>query len=63
MNAKQKLTEELKNCNNMSQVLDTVQKYYYLDKPFTVVNKILVVNGVSWLLEKIKAAPRTEIIK
>jgi hypothetical protein len=60
-NANDKLNDELKNCNNMDQVLDTVQKHYDLSKPFGMATKILVIAGVKKILELIKAAPRTII--
>ena len=46
MNVDKKFTDDLKLCNNMDQVLDCVQKYYYLHKPFGVATKIIVIAGV-----------------
>ena len=34
MNVDQQFNEALKHCNNMDQVLDCVQKYYALDRPY-----------------------------
>lgn len=63
MNAEKQLNDALKNCNNMDQVLDTVQKYYDLSKPFGIATKILVIAGVKKILDIVKAQPRTTIIK
>jgi len=63
MNVDKKFTDDLKLCNNMDQVLDCVQKYYYLHKPFGVATKIIVIAGVKKILEVVKAEPRTTITK
>ena len=59
----EQLETELKNCNNMDQILDAVQKHYDLSKPFGLATKLLVVTGVRKILEMVKATPRTTIIK
>ena len=57
------LDEELKNCNNMDQVLDCVQKHYDLSKPFGLATKLLVIAGVKKILDMVKAQPRVTINK
>jgi len=57
------LDNDLKNCNNMDQILDVVQKHYDLSKPFGLTVKVLVVTGVKKILQMIKAEPRTIINK
>jgi hypothetical protein len=59
----EQLEADLKNCNNMDQILDAVQKHYDLSKPFGLATKLLVVTGVRKILEMVKATPRTTIIK
>lgn len=63
MSVDKQLTEALKNCNNMDQVLDAIQKYYDLSKPFGIATKIIVIAGVKKILDVVKAQPRTTIIK
>ena len=62
MNVKGQFEEDLKKCNNMDQVLDVVQKYYALDRPFGIATKLLVIAGIKKILDMVKAAPRTTII-
>ena len=45
------LDNDLKNCNNMDQILDVVQKHYDLSKPFGLTVKVLVVTGVKKILQ------------
>ena len=59
----EQLDNDLKNCNNMDQILDVVQKHYDLSKPFGLTVKVLVVTGVKKILQMIKAEPRTIINK
>ena len=59
----EQLDNDLKNCNNMDQILDVVQKHYDLSKPFGLTVKVLVVTGVKKILQMIKAEPRTTINK
>ncbi len=63
MSANRQFDEDLKKCNNMDQVLDVVQKYYALDRPFGIATKLLVIAGIKKILDMVKAAPRTTIIK
>jgi len=63
MNANKQFDEDLKKCNNMDQVLDVVQKYYALDRPFGIATKLLVIAGIKKILDMVKAAPRITIIK
>jgi hypothetical protein len=63
MSANRQFEEDLKKCNNMDQVLDVVQKYYALDRPFGIATKLLVIAGIKKILDMVKAAPRTTIIK
>ena len=63
MNAEKQFNEALKTCNNMDQVLDVVQKFYALDRPFGIATKIIVIPGVKKILDVVKAEPRTTIIK
>lgn len=57
-NVNEQLDKELKNCNNMDQVLDCVQKHYDLSKPFGLATKLLVITGVKKILDLVKAQPR-----
>jgi hypothetical protein len=59
----EQLEHDLKACNNMDQILDAVQKHYDLSKPFGLTVKLLVVAGVTKILQMIKAEPRTIINK
>ena len=63
MSVNRQFEEDLKRCNNMDQVLDVVQKYYALDRPFGIATKLLVIAGIKKILDMVKAAPRTTIIK
>jgi len=63
MRQNEQLDKDLKNCNNMDQILDVVQKHYDLSKPFGLTVKVLVVTGVKKILQMIKAEPRTIINK
>ncbi len=56
------LERDLKNCNNMDQILDVVQKHYDLSRPFGLATKLLVVTGVKKILEMVKAQPRQTIL-
>jgi len=47
--------EDLKNCNNMKQVLVVVDRYYNLEKPFGVAVKIGVQMSIKRILTFIKA--------
>lgn len=62
-NANKQFDEDIKQCNNLDQVLDVIQKHYDLSKPFGIGTKMLVIAGVRKLLDLIKAHPRTTIIK
>jgi len=57
-NVSDKLNNELKNCNNMEQVLAAVNKHYDLSKPFGIATKLLVITGVKKILDLVKAQPR-----
>jgi len=57
-NVSDKLDSELKNCNNMEQVLAAVNKHYDLSKPFGIATKLLVITGVKKILDLVKAQPR-----
>lgn len=57
-NVNEQLDKDLKNCNNMDQVLDAVQKHYDLSKPFGLAVKLLVITGVKKILDIVKAQPR-----
>jgi hypothetical protein len=57
-NVSDKLDNELKNCNNMEQVLAAVNKHYDLSRPFGIATKLLVVTGVKKILDLVKAQPR-----
>jgi hypothetical protein len=63
MSASRQFDEDLKKCNNMDQVLDVVQKYYALDRPFGIATKLIVIAGVKKILDVVKAEPRITIIK
>jgi len=57
-NAEKQLDNDLKNCNNMEQVLAAVNKHYDLTRPFGIATKLLVVTGVKKILDLVKAQPR-----
>jgi hypothetical protein len=57
-NVSDKLDNELKNCNNMEQVLAAVNKHYDLSRPFGIATKLLVITGVKKILDLVKAQPR-----
>jgi hypothetical protein len=57
-NVSDKLDHELKNCNNMEQVLAAVNKHYDLSRPFGIATKLLVITGVKKILDLVKAQPR-----
>jgi hypothetical protein len=63
MSVSRQFDEDLKKCNNMDQVLDVVQKYYALDRPFGIATKLIVIAGVKKILDVVKAEPRITIIK
>jgi len=63
MSASRQFDEDLKKCNNMDQVLQTVHKYYALDRPFGIATKLIVIAGVKKILDVVKAEPRITIIK
>jgi len=55
---KSKFDQELNACNNMSEVLDTVQRHYDLDQPFGIATKLMVIAGVKKILTIIKAVSK-----
>lgn len=58
MKFESKFDQELNECNNMTQVLDCVQRHYDLDKPFGLATKILVIGGVKKILKLIQAVSK-----
>lgn len=58
MKFESKFDQELNECNNMTQVLDCVQRHYDLDKPFGLATKILVIGGVKKILKVIQAVSK-----
>jgi hypothetical protein len=42
----------------MSEVLDTVQRHYDLDKPFGLATKVMVIAGVKKILKMIQAVSK-----
>ena len=62
-NVSNQFDHDIKQCNNMNEVLDVVQKHYALDKPFGIATKLLVIAGVKKILDLVKAEPRITIIK
>jgi len=57
-NFQSKFDQELNNCNNMGEVLDTVQRHYDLTKPFGIATKIMVLAGVKKILKTIQAVSK-----
>jgi hypothetical protein len=57
-NFQSKFDQDLNQCNNMTQVLDCVQKHYDLDKPFGLATKIMVIAGVKKILKIIQAVSK-----
>jgi hypothetical protein len=53
-----KFDQELNQCNNMSEILDCVQRHYDLDKPFGLATKLLVIGGVKKILKIIQAVSK-----
>jgi hypothetical protein len=53
-----KFDQELNQCNNMTQILDCVQRHYDLDKPFGLATKLLVIGGVKKILKIIQAVSK-----
>jgi hypothetical protein len=53
-----KFDQELNECNNMTQILDCVQRHYDLDKPFGLATKLLVIGGVKKILKIIQAVSK-----
>ena len=47
--------QDIKQCNNMKQILFVVEKYYNLDKPLGIATKIIVQVGIKKILTVIKA--------
>ena len=47
--------QDIKQCNNMKQILVVVEKYYNLDKPLGIATKIIVQVGIKKILTVIKA--------
>lgn len=57
-NFQTKFDVELNQCNTMSEVLDTVQRHYDLDKPFGLATKVMVIAGVKKILKIIQAVSK-----
>lgn len=57
-NFQSKFDQDLNQCNNMTQILDCVQKHYDLDKPFGLATKIMVIAGVKKILKIIQAVTK-----
>ena len=57
-NFQSKFDQELNECNNMTQILDCVQRHYDLDKPFGLATKLLVIGGVKKILKIIQAVSK-----
>lgn len=57
-NFQTKFDQELNQCNNMSEVLDCVQRHYDLDKPFGLATKVMVIAGVKKILKLIQAVTK-----
>ena len=53
-----KFDQELEQCNNMSEILATVQRHYDLDKPFGLATKLMVIAGVKKILKIIQAVTK-----
>mgnify|MGYP003345053227 CR=1 FL=1 len=62
-NVNKQFDDDLKQCNNMDQVLDVVQKHYDLSKPMGLAVKMLVFAGIRKIIDMVKAQPRTTITK
>lgn len=57
-NFQSKFDQELNQCTNMAEVLDVVQKYYDLSKPFGIATKLLVIQGVKKIIKLIEAVQK-----
>lgn len=58
MNFESNFDKDLKECINMDQVLDVVQKHYDLKKPFGIATKLLVITGVKKIIKLIQAVQK-----
>lgn len=54
-NFESQFDSELKQCNNMNDILDCVQRHYDLSKPLGLATKLLVVGGVKKIIKMIQA--------
>lgn len=50
--------KELKECNNMNEVLDCVQRHYDLSKPFGTATKLVVMSGIKKIIKLVQAVKR-----
>ena len=57
-NADKELTDKLKECNNMDQVMDAVQNYYDFSHPFGIAQKILVISTIPMILKRLNLKKR-----
>ena len=57
-NFQSKFDQELERCNNMTEILDCVQRHYDLDKPFGIATKLMVIAGVKKILKIIQAVSK-----
>lgn len=57
-NFQSKFDQELNSCTNMKEVLDVVNKYYDLTKPFGIATKLLVIPSVKKIIKVIEAVQK-----
>lgn len=55
------LKSKLKNANTLNQVIQTVNQEYNLDQPLGIMSKVIVVEGLSSLIDKLRIPKRTNL--
>lgn len=58
MGLESKFDQDIKQCVNMEEVLDCVQKYYDLKKPFGIATKLIVITGIKKIIKIIQAVEK-----
>jgi len=56
MNAQ--LNKELKNAQSVKDIIDTMNKYYLLDEPLSLMNKGVIMAGLSKVIKVTNIKPR-----
>jgi hypothetical protein len=56
-----KLQEKLKNANTLNQVIEVVNQEYNLDQKLGIMSKLVVVQGLTKMLDTLKVPKRVNI--